>query len=643
MITSDNIFIEKLNQLIDDNLDNPSFSINTICQTLGVSRSQLHRTVKEQTERSVSLYIRQRRLLRAKELLIGTDLRISEICDAVGINNPQNFSTYFTEEFQANPTQFRKLHTGPTADAPDLPPTAETDAPPPEALLNPTPKNRPEHPLAQPGWFRRRRWLYAGLVGLLLVLGAGGYLWSKLWSGSRPVSPVVNSLAVIPFTNLGTADSNPACERIMDNIYTSVALLNNLNVIARSSSDQYRDTKKGVGQIGDELRVANVLKGRFLKTSDQVQLKIDLISTRNGGAAWTKTYRAAYKDIFQLTDQIVADLARQLKLTAGASASEKLLLTRTQNIEAYNAFLQGRQLMNTRTKVDLLASIERFDRAIWLDSGFAEAYAYKAVATHLLPSSGKAETQKNFRLTEQIALNAIRIDPTNSTAYAVLGSIYYITYQWQASESAFRIALQHNPNDAQANYWYSLLLRSVGRVDEAVEYSTRAVRLDPLYPVILAGHILNCIYANRFDLANQHIENGRVLFDNSSAYHTARADYSMSQEDYGQAIAEFKRGMVLNPDDKGQIPLLMYCEAKRGNRQKATAFLHELTETRPWDDYQRAVVYAGLNEADSSLHHLKKAADAGYVFRDTKVIQVFRPYHASLTFRAVLRRYNLAD
>ena len=109
MITSDKQLVEKLNRLIDDNLVNQSISVDNICQTLGISRSHLYRTLKENSDLSVSLYIWKRRLLRAKYLLITTDLRISEIGNAVGITNRQNLSKYFIEEFQVSPTEFRKL------------------------------------------------------------------------------------------------------------------------------------------------------------------------------------------------------------------------------------------------------------------------------------------------------------------------------------------------------------------------------------------------------------------------------------------------------------------------------------------------------------------------------------------------------
>ena len=638
--TSDHVLIEKLNRLIDDNLDKPAFSIDAICQTLGISRSRLHRTIKEQTDLSTSLYIRKRRLLKANHLLLTTDLRISEICDTVGITNPQNFSTYFTEEFRISPTEFRKLHQSQSLVAENTLQPAWVAQPVPEVPLLPSPTQATQRRANHPRFWPRRRLASGSLVaGFLILVGAGLYGWLRPQPESRSAKPTGNSIAVLPFTNLGLADTNPACEGILSELHASVSLVKNLKVIARSSSDQYRDTQKTVWQIGDELQVANLLKGSILKTADQLQIKVEIISTQDDIRLWVKTYRAAYQDIFRLTDQIVRDVAGQLKLTLNASASEKLALARTQNLDAYNALLQGQQLLISRKNADLLAGISRFDRALALDSTFAEAYALKAVAYYLLQGSGKPDD----RLTEESALKSIRLDPTNSTAYGVLGSLYHSTYQWQASENAFRIALQHNPNDAQANYWYSLLLRTMGRPDEAVHYSTQAIALDPLHPIMMGGHIVNCAFANRFDLARAGIETGRGLFDKSFAYQWAKAFYWMAQADYGRAAAYFQQALTLNPDDNGQTPILMYCEAKRGNRPKAIRFLRELTATTPRADYERAVVYAGLAQADSSLYFLKKAADGGYLYRDTKAMPVFRPYHSHPVFKAVMRQYKLPE
>jgi adenylate cyclase len=108
MSYTEQTLIEKLNFLIDRNLDNPKFTLESICTDLGISRSHLHRVLSSHRQPSTTLYIRKRRLEKAKELLNNTEMRMSEIADAVGFNNPQNFSKYFAEEFKVSPSELKK-------------------------------------------------------------------------------------------------------------------------------------------------------------------------------------------------------------------------------------------------------------------------------------------------------------------------------------------------------------------------------------------------------------------------------------------------------------------------------------------------------------------------------------------------------
>lgn len=100
--------LNKLNALLTDGPDNLVLSTEAICLQLGLSRSQLHRVVKQHTQLSVTLYLRQRRVERARQLLLETDMQVSEIAYAVGIDSPQNFSKYFIQAFGISATDFRK-------------------------------------------------------------------------------------------------------------------------------------------------------------------------------------------------------------------------------------------------------------------------------------------------------------------------------------------------------------------------------------------------------------------------------------------------------------------------------------------------------------------------------------------------------
>ena len=104
---TDNGVLDRLNAFLDENLDNLALSPDVVCKKIGLSRSQLHRIVKEKTGLPITLYIRQKKMDRARNLLRETDLRISEIAYLVGIESPQNFSKYFAEAYHSSPTEFR--------------------------------------------------------------------------------------------------------------------------------------------------------------------------------------------------------------------------------------------------------------------------------------------------------------------------------------------------------------------------------------------------------------------------------------------------------------------------------------------------------------------------------------------------------
>lgn len=410
---------------------------------------------------------------------------------------------------------------------------------------------------------------------------------------------------------------------------------------ARSSSDQYRSTKKDISQISQELGVNNIMQAKLLTSGNQIQLKVELVNIKNDRLIWAKTYSVAYRNAFQLTEQITLDVTRELSLENNPTASEKMDLARTKNIVAYNNFLQGRQMVVTRNKGKMLEGIAKFEQALALDSTFAEAHAFKGVAYSLLANLDYvADPANTYQLAQQNALKAIQLDPTNSTAYGVLGTIYADTYQWQAAETSFRIALQHNPNDAQITYWYSLLLRSTGRLNEAIRYSTEAVALDPLYPVILTGHVLNCAYGNRFDLAQASLNTGRPVFGDLFIFHIGEGFFYLARSNYKAAASNFVRALVINPQYTGIMPTLMHCEAKGGNRVEAVAYLQTLTAKTPRTYYDKAVVFAGLNQPDSCLHNLKKASDGGYIYKDMAVSPLFRRYRSEPVFQAILRQYR---
>lgn len=643
MTAAEETFLEKLSRFTDDQLSNPALSPDDLCREMHISRTHLFRVIKNHTGLSITLYIRHRRMLRAWHLLTTTELRITEVATEVGIASPQNFSKYFTEHFGVSPSGLRRT---PTVATPEPPPVFFVTPSPAEASTGDTiikaPPVADSIPATSPAAVsslrnQRRSWLIFGGVALLAV-GLLSWLLTEqnviLW----PVSAPESSIAILPFRNNGPTIDEPLVDGIANDIRTVLSLDPTLKVIARSSSGQYEHTQKPNWQIGNELKVSKLLRGSVSRRGKGLVIALELVRARDNSRLWSKTYSGSYSYLFRMTNQIGQEVQQQL----GQATQRPARPEPTTSMAAYSAFLQGRQLMLTRSEDKIRASIAKFDEALALDSVFADAYAYRAVSYQVLSNMGYVNDKAILALVEQNALRAIRLDSTNSTAYATLGSLYADTFRWQQADMSFQLALRYHPNDAQANYWYSLLLRSTGRLDEAQDYSAKALLLDPLYPVMMTGHVANCAYAGRFDLADETLANGKLLFGDSFLYHFGRGLYSLAKEDYGLGVAAYREVLRLNPDFTTQIPSLLYCEARLGQTARARAYVATPAHT-PQDDYNRAVVWAGLGNRTNCLRFLRRAADGGFIYKDMLVFPVFRPYHHDPAFRAILRQYGLPE
>ncbi len=628
-------------------MDQADYSIDQLCRELGVSRTRLFRVTKECTGLSIALYIRQRRLLYAHQLLMTTELRIAEIGDRVGISNPSNFSKYFTEHFGESPSTLRRRRAETRAEETPFPNLRSTEGAQPHADTSIV-KGIADKPLGQTTHLQNVRdrtqpsrwWVGMGLTGCIVIMMLGWLLANRARQPASGMHPLP-SIAILPFKNMGPADTQPLVEGITDDVHTSLSLAGTIKVIARSSSDQYKDSRKTIWQIGDELQVTNLLKGSVLKNGDHLQIRLELIRTWDDIRIWSKTYEGGYDDLFRLTSRLGQDLVQQFTQPSGELISDRAAQPPTTSMAAYNAFLQGKQLIQTRSKAKIQAGLAKLDEALALDARFADAYAAKASGYHLLENLGYVASPAIQQLAEQNALKAIQLDSTNSLAYSTLGSVYADHYQWANAQAAFRRALACNPNDAYANYWYSLLLRAVGRPSDAIVYSARALELDPLAPVMMAGHVVNQAYAGQFAQARATLNQNQLLFGDSFLYPFSRGLYAMAHNEYAVARAALGETLRLNPAYTDHLPSLLYCQARLGQTDSARAYLATLPDTSARNAYLKAVVYAGLGEREACLRSLKKAADGGYIYKDLLVFPPFRAYHQAPMFQSILRQYGL--
>ncbi|WP_337042175.1 helix-turn-helix domain-containing protein [Emticicia sp. 17c] len=625
-----NIFA-KLNLLIEQNIDKSGYTIEDICLELGISRSQLFRLIKEQTNLSPSRFIRLKRLSKGKQLLEDTSLRIVEITSLTGFDSQQTFSKYFTEEFGVSPSDYRKNRETITEDT--LPALIE----PIELPENPAP-NMPKAIPVLSG----RKYMY-GAIGIGLgVLVIGLLLSIKSMPFTNIGQMNAKSIAILPIASEDSTETLTMADGLTEQVRLALTSYESLKVISKNSSELFKNTTKSTSQIADELHVEYILDGTVKKIENGVRISLELVKASEDQTIWAKQYEGKTDNTIDFINKITNEVREEVhKRLRGTSATGTNVMP-TKNLEAYQEYLKGKQLMLLRTKDKLEAAIERFDRAIALDPNFADAFAYKASAYHILGNSSFINMEQSIRLSEQNALAALQLDAENGLAYAALANGYRQQSKWEQAITTYQIALKYSPNDAQIIYWYSISLRSIGELDKAIEYSTKALSLDPLYPTILFGHIGNCSYAGKFKEAEESIKEGQALFSNYYMYYYVRAFYQLNLNNYEEALKDFQRASELSPHTRLVETYIAFCQGRLGQTAKVKAYLASLPPTL--ENYNLlAVVYAGLKDKEQCFRYLQLAAAQGRLPEYFKVSPLFKILHGDKRFDQLLEKFGLLD
>ena len=235
-------------------------------------------------------------------------------------------------------------------------------------------------------------WVAALLLVALLAAGAAFYFISHRPATKGAAIPE-KSIAVLPLLN---STGDPANEYFSDGIseefISSLSRLSDLKVIGRTSSFQFKGTTDPSKTIGEKLGVFYLLEGSVRKSADRVRIAVALIKSRDGANVWSETYDRELKDIFAVQSEIAGAVAKQLKVALlGANGQSAQLTTAAtpsnQNVEAYNALLQGNFYDNRNTAEDTRKAIGYYDEAIRLDPRYALAYARLSLAANALGTS----------------------------------------------------------------------------------------------------------------------------------------------------------------------------------------------------------------------------------------------------------------
>jgi eukaryotic-like serine/threonine-protein kinase len=385
-----------------------------------------------------------------------------------------------------------------------------------------------------------RKYLWLGIAALVLVaVAVGAYLWR-----GRSTTGKIDSIAVLPFVNASNDPNNEyLSDGLTESLISSLSQLPDLKVMARSTVFRFKGNQEDPKQIGDALNVGAVLMGRVMQRGDQVSVQADLVNTADGSELWGSHYERKASEITEVQSDITRDLSRRLRGAPQGAGSKPLGQAGTRNAEAYRLYLEGRQLWYGRTTEGLKKSIDLFQQAIAADPNYSLAYTGLADTYNVAASyfTGISYKQGN-RLAMEAARKAVALDDSSSEAHSALGSALGGARDWSGSETEFRRALELNPNNANAHYFYALnVLIPQKRIEEAVKEFQTALALDPLAPIINMNYALTLMMARRYPESQAQFEKTAVNNPSLLGIHFYRSELDATRGQFAEAVPELNK------------------------------------------------------------------------------------------------------
>ena len=463
-------------------------------------------------------------------------------------------------------------------------------------------RKRPSRAAAAPARARQidRRAALA-TSGAAIIVAAGG------WFLLRPSGAKANTIAVLPFANLsGDPTQNYFSDGMAEEVRTALAALGGLRVVARTSSEMLRNTDAVTA--ARRLSVANVVTGSVRRSPSTIRVSAQLIDGKNGLERWSQSFDRPFGDVLQIQSDIAANVARALSVQLTRYAGLREALGGTNNAQAQDLVLQATSTNADDSSAGFLQRIALLDRAILLDSNYAEAWARKGLNQSLWANAWARNTEEKDQVDAEAvrsARRAIAIAPQMAAGHSTMGLIHRNRLEMRRSLAELERSVKLPGADVLALLNYALVLAAFQRHSEAESVIDQALSLDPLNPLIRMGRAWVLFLGRRYGEAIEAAQSALAI---GPANLRARALLCTSLVMLGR-YAEAERELKNLPmDDYRRLVAEIAIDARTGRNPDALKAI-QMIEKRYGDaaHYQYAQGYAQLGRIEEAFAALELA------------------------------------
>ena len=516
----------------------------------------------------------------------------------------------------------------------------------PRFEARPSPAPEPAGARPRRDWWMDWRVIVPSLALLLLIAG-----FAIGRGRPRPVArDSASSIVVLPFVNLSSEKENEYfSDGLTDDLIDALTKIHGLRVVARSSAFQFKGKSPDIRTVGRQLNVATVLEGSVQKFGGRLRITAQLSSVADGYHLWSETYDRQLQDVFAVQDEISHAIVRALEVRVAGDPGRRLVSSYTQNVDAYNLYLQGRFHLNRWRPEGARKGIEYFEQAIAKDPDYAPALAGLADCHTWLGVFGWSPARTAMPQAREAANRALHLDETLAAAHISLGYVKALyDWDWPGAGREFRRALDLSPGDPDAHFAYSLTyLAPLGRLDEALAEIQQALALDPLspYKITAAG----TIYMERREY-DRAVEQYRKAIELDPSFYHAYDALRLVECKRGRfaELAETMRAMRAALGDVNDGGARAYVLAAQGKRAEARESVRTWIEgcvrkQRAGIACGAAEVYAGIGEKDLAFEWLGKAyAERNPLLAYVGVMPLYDNLRTDARFTELLKRLGVA-
>ena len=419
------------------------------------------------------------------------------------------------------------------------------------------------------------------------------------------------SIAVLAFLDMSPQkDQDYFCEGMAEELINVLTTVPGIRVASRTSAFQFKGKAVDVGEIGARLRVDSVLEGSVRKAGNRLRITAQLVNTSDGYQLWSDRYDRDMDDVFAVQDEIARAIVAKLTEKLGGQAEVPVVKRPTEDLDAYNLYLQGRYYW-ARRGAFLRKAVECFEQAIDRDSSYARAYAGLADSYGVMGIYGLIPPTEAAAKAGPAAELAVALDDTLAEAHRSMAA-YRVSFEWDliGGESEYRRALELGAKSGEVHAIYAYCLTYLHRGDEALAAIQRARALEPESVLVASYCAVNLMFARRYDEALAECERCLALDPGFATADWIRSHLLTLMGQPAAAVEAAERSVALTNRQSFSLAGLGTAYAAAGRGADAARIVQELMD-RSRTEYVSSLWFADiatqLGEADRALEWLERA------------------------------------